>query len=215
MATSLTRRGRRAQPGSRRAVLGVIGILLVALGAVGVVRVATSASRSSTSTYGGASCWLPKSSAPVGRMLQASPDHPVLGIEGDAAHILISSGGADIVAVGPQVPESGGSPVPTTSPVTFNVTIDDVTGVIPLSAGEFVILDELGHFHHPVVTDANGSPLPTRLAAGHKLELEVEDNKIPTGSGDLQWKPISGHPLVSWDFDVEIDEAALRRTCLG
>jgi hypothetical protein len=185
----------------------MVGAVLLALGAFAIVNALTSSPSPSagSNTYGGLPSWLPKSTVPVGRTLQASPSHPVLGIEGDTVHVRISTGGADIVAVGPQVPESGGFPVPTTSPVSFSVTIDQVRGTIPISPSDFVILDELGHLHHPSVTMANGAVLPHTLAGGHRFDLVINDDAIPTGSGDLQWKPIAGRPLVSWDFDVEID----------
>lgn len=205
MLKSFTRRGSRGELGSRRIGFGVLGVVLIALGTFGIIEEVAGASNSSANTYGGLPSWLPKSTIPVGQVLQAFPGHPVLGIEGDTAHVELGSGGADIVAVGPQVPESGDFPVPKTSPVTFSITIDDVHGDVPLKAGDFVILDELGHSHHPNVTIANGSALPVEIATGHKLELEVQDDQIPTGSGDLQWRPMRGGPLVSWDFDVEID----------
>lgn len=207
MATLLAHRGGRVQPGPRGAVLGVLGVVLLGLGSFAIVNAFTNspASPSDTNTYGGLPSWLPKSTLPVGRVLEASPGHPVLGIEGDTAHVRVNGGSADMLAVGPQVPESGGFPVPTTSPVAFTVTLTHIKGTIGISPDEFVILDELGQLHHPSVTLANGSAVPRTLSSGHAVNLVIKDVAIPTGSGDLEWKPIAGRALVSWDFDVEID----------
>jgi hypothetical protein len=36
------------------------------------------------------------------------------------------------------------------------------------------------------------------------VSLNVRD-VLPTGGGRLRWAPDDPRPLVSWDFDVEID----------
>ena len=75
---------------------------------------------------------------------------------------------------------------------------------MPLSASSFTILDELGAVHRPRVTTARGGPLPQLLAPGRTLVLTLS-GILPTGSGRLRWAPLGGLPIVSWDFDVEID----------
>ena len=32
-----------------------------------------------------------------------------------------------------------------------------------------------------------------------------ERGRLPTGNGRLRWAPTGAKPIVSWDFDVEID----------
>ena len=108
-----------------------------------------------------------------------------------------------MTAVGPAVPEEGVFPVPATSICTFTVTFARNAGSVPLSAAAFTITDEQGDLHHPVVTLPGGAPLPARAAPGRPVTLAVSA-VLPTGNGALHWAP-AGRPLVSWDFDVEID----------
>jgi len=154
--------------------------------------------------YGGLPSWLPKATVPVGRVATASESHPWLAIEGDTVSVRLPHGRVLATAVGPQVPEEGKVPVPPTSRCTFVVTLARGAGTIPLAAGAFTILDELGRLHHPRVTLLGGGGLPGRLHPGKPLSLRIED-VLPTGSGTLRWTPAGGKPVVSWDFDVEID----------
>ena len=107
-------------------------------------------------------------------------------------------------AVGPSVPEDGKFPVPATSPCTFIVTFASASGVIPLSARAFTLIDEHGHVRHPRVTTVHGGALPRDVSPGRPVSLKVYD-VIPTGDGGLTWTPEGGRPIASWDFDVEID----------
>jgi len=106
-----------------------------------------------------------------------------------------------VTTVGPEVPEEGQFPVP---PCTFEVTITRVSASVPVAAGDFTIVDELGQLHQPQVTTITGGPPPASATPGRTLALTVQD-VLPTGSGTLRWAPGGGRPVVSWDFDVEID----------
>ena len=75
--------------------------------------------------------------------------------------------------------------------------------MVPLSQAAFTILDEQGNLHRPSVTVAGGA-LPADILPGQKVTLIVKD-VLPTGAGDLRWSPEGAKPIVSWDFDVEID----------
>jgi hypothetical protein len=154
--------------------------------------------------YGGLPSWLPKAKAPTERVLQASSDHPVLAIQGNTVAVHLAGGGVRATAVGPSVPEDGRFPVPATSPCTFIVTFAAASGVIPLSATAFTLIDEHGHVRHPRVTTTNGGALPRQVLPGGPLSLKVHD-VIPTGDGALRWTPDGTRPIVLWDFDVEID----------
>jgi hypothetical protein len=185
-------------------VLAGVAVLAIVLGAVVLIAGHGGASASSTAKYGGLPSWLPKATVPVGRIVNASPAHPVLGIEGDTVAVALSSGGVLATAVGPSVPESGKFPVPRTSPCTFVVTFAKTTGAIPITPADFTITDEQGRLHHPKVTALHGGAPPSRITAGKPVTLEMYA-VLPTGSGSLNWAPGSGRPIVSWDFDVEID----------
>ena len=216
--------------GSRRAVVAVLaGAVIVLVGAVLLARgsrggaparahttaiapVAHPASAppvghpeaAHTATYGGIPSWLPKPKVRVGRIVQASAAHPWLAIEGDTVSVHLAGGRTTATAVGPAVPEEGQFPVPRTTPCSFNVTLTDVSGAVPLSPSAFTIVDEQGLLHHPRVTVTGGGALPQRVGHGRSISLTISD-VLPTGSGTLQWAPDTAKPIVSWDFDVEID----------
>jgi hypothetical protein len=180
----------------------LVGILLTRHGASAVPH-GPSAARSQAK-YGGLPSWLPKATLPVGRTVKASAGHPALAIQGDTVAVDLTRGRVFATAVGPTVPEDGRFPVPAMSPCTFIVTFASASGVIPLSAKAFTFIDELGHVRHPHVTDMGGGPLPPQVVPGRPMSLKVYD-VLPTGDGGLTWAPDGGRPIVSWDFDVEID----------
>jgi hypothetical protein len=158
----------------------------------------------SAAEYGGLPSWLPKAKVPVERVLQASPAHPALAIQGNTVSVHLAQGQVLATAVGPTVPESGRFPVPATSPCTFIVTFAAASGVVPLGPSAFTFLDEQGHVRHPRVTAMHGGALPRQVLPGRPVSLKVYD-VLPTGDGGLTWAPGGGRPIVSWDFDVEID----------
>jgi hypothetical protein len=136
--------------------------------------------------------------------VHATAAHPRLAIEGDAVSVGLAHGRVLVTAVGPRVPEDGAFPVPATSPCSFTVRLADAGGVVPFSARAFTIVDELGHVHHPRVSLAGGGALPSGVEPGRRLTLTISD-VLPTGNGQLRWAPVAATPIVSWDFDVEID----------
>jgi hypothetical protein len=75
---------------------------------------------------------------------------------------------------------------------------------LSLSPATFTIRDELSHLHHPRVTTRGGGPAPTAATSGGTITLTIMA-VLPTGNGQLQWAPQGGTPVVTWDFDVEID----------
>jgi len=196
--------GRAFGPGLRRGAVVSVIVLAALLGALALSMGHGKAPAGASAKYGGLPSWLPKATIPVGRIVHASPVHSVLGIEGDTVAVTLGSGTVDATAVGPSVPESGKFPVPATSPCTFIVTFAKTSGVIPLSAGAFAITDEEGRVHHPRVTALHGGAPPRQITAGKPVSLKMYA-VLPTGSGSLSWAPGGRRPIVSWDFDVEID----------
>jgi hypothetical protein len=192
-------------PGSGRVRLLVAGaIILAVVGASLGWKLTRGGSASAAERYGQLPSWLPKAKVSTGRVLQASVAHPQLAIQGDTVSVRLHGGAVLATTVGPTVPEDGQFPVPPTSPCTFTVTFRSAAGAIPVSAGSFTILDELGHVHHPRVTTTAGGALPARVGQGETLALRVTD-VLPTGGGRLRWAPEGAKPIASWDFDVEID----------
>jgi hypothetical protein len=148
---------------------------------------------------------LPKATTPAaGRVLIATPGRSRLAIEGDTVAARLPDGRAMVTAVGPSVPETGMSPVPSTTPCQFTFTLAAIHGSIPLSRRDFTFLGEHGQRNGARVTVRGGGRLPRRIVAGRPVTLTLS-SVLPIGSGQLQWVPSGGRPLVSWDFDVEID----------
>jgi hypothetical protein len=180
-----------------------LGMLAVAPQA-GAVPTRASGSTPAGGTYGQIPSWLPKAKVPVGRVVVASAAHPRLAIQGDTVSAELAQGRVLVTAVGPSVPEEGQFPVPPTSPCTFLVTFTAPSGAVPLKPSAFTILDELGHLHHPKVTSPSGAAPTPSARPGRTVTLRI-DAVLPTGNGQLRWSPGGRAPLVSWDFDVEID----------
>jgi hypothetical protein len=190
--------------GPRRAALAAVVSVAVVLGAVAVLAGHGGAKASSTARYGGVPSWLPKESVPVGRIVDASAAHPVLGIEGDTVAVRLAGASSYATAVGPSVPETGKFPVPRTSPCTFIVTFARTSGLVPIRPAAFTLTDEQGRLHRPKVTALDGGAPPSQITPGKAVSLKIYA-VLPTGSGSLNWAPASRAPIVSWDFDVEID----------
>jgi len=200
---------RAARPGYRRFILA--GALVCVTAAIACVAVSTSAGSgahrpAASAHYGAIPSWLPKARVPVNRIVRASQRHPWLAIEGDTVDVTLAGGSADMTAVGPQVPPADIATVPlkTRVPCTFDVTFARAGGTIPLRASSFTILDELGQLHHPKVTLLGGGRVPSHLGAGGPVTLSVSA-VLPVGAGTLRWTPLPTKPIVSWDFDVEVD----------
>jgi len=193
--------GRAFGPGPRRACIAA-AVLIAAVGAV--VALAGHSTASAKLKYGGLPSWLPKSTFNPNEILQASLRKPVLAIQGNTVSVNLADGHVLAKMIGPTVPEDGKFPVPPTSPATFVLTLSHASGVVPLSATAFALVDERGIVRYPTITVVGGGPLPARLAPGKTLSLRMHD-VIPTGDGGLLWKPEGRHAIVSWDFNVEID----------
>jgi hypothetical protein len=161
-------------------------------------------SNGTPASYGGLPSWLPEPAIPVGRIVTASAGHPWLAVEGDTVSVYLARGHVLATAVGPAVPEEGQVPVPPASPCTFTVTLTRASGAVPVGKAAFTIVDEFGHLHHPQVTGGHGRPPAAAIPPGRTVTLVVKD-VLPTGNGQLRWAPQAARPIVSWDFDVEID----------
>ena len=149
--------------------------------------------------------WLPRAAVPAGdRVVTATPSRRRLAIEGDTVAVRLPGGRAMVTAVGPAVPEEGQQPIPATSPARFTFTLAAVHGSIPLSSRDFAFLGEHGERNGARVTLRGGGRLPRRVVAGRPVTLTLSA-VLPTGNGQLRWAPLGAKPVVSWDFDVEID----------
>jgi hypothetical protein len=190
-------------PGARLSPAVVGAAIAVAVAVVAYVAFA-GGSTPAAANYGQLPSWLPKPTIPVNRLVTASAARPWLAIQGDTVEVRLAHGRVHVLTVGPAVPEEGRFPVPETTPCGFVVTFTDASGMVPISAKAFTIVDEQGHIHRPTVTRMGGGALPAQVLPGQSVVLAVK-GVLPTGNGDLRWAPRGTTPIVSWDFDVEID----------
>ncbi len=204
ISTSSADVSRAFGPGSRIRLLAAGAIAAVAVAAGLGAYIAFRNDSSPASTYGQIPSWLPKATIPVDRIVTASAAHPWLAVQGDTVSVRLARGRVLATTVGPAVPEEGQFPVPKTTLCTFTVTFSSASGSVPIRPSAFTILDELGHIHHPTVTRGGGGAPPSHVSPGHTVTLTVRD-VLPTGDGHLRWAPEDAAPIVSWDFDVEID----------
>jgi len=214
-ATSHDTERRASGPGARRVLwftLGGFALAGVILGAYALLRpsshtaapAAATPAASNNATYGTLPSWLPKTTAPVGRVVQASAAHPWIGIEGDTIVVHLAGHAVDATVVGPQVPKEGQFPLPKTTPCTFYLMLTRATGTIPITAADLVIFDERGHRYAPRVRSNSGGTAPTHIGPGQSVTLRL-DTVLPTGSGEVVWTTNGTAPVVSYEFVTEID----------
>lgn len=154
--------------------------------------------------YGYIPSWLPQSKVPVSRVVTATPAHPWLAIQGDTVKVVLADVHVLATAAGPSVPEIGHFPLPRTTPCTFTVTLADASGPVPIKQADFATIDELGRLHSLRLRRMGGGPVPAELRPGQTVTLQLS-TVLPTGEGRFMWAPVTGRPVVQWDFDVEID----------
>jgi hypothetical protein len=218
-ATSDTGGGRAFRPGPRWA-FGVAAavIVLVAIGVVvltssgGGASAAASAARNANTSYGKLPSWLPKYRASTTKLEVATVAKPILSEEqGFTVHAELPSGAADITAVGPEIPayvsnyvQKGVWQSSHRAPGTFIVSVDNVSGTVPLSTRAFSILTNSGQIVHPVVSVKGGGRLPPVLHAGQRINLKVTGG-VYEGVGSIRWAPLGRSVLVGWLYQLELD----------
>jgi hypothetical protein len=188
-------------------------VTLAALGGVLLSGHGGAATPRPSARYGGFPAWLPTPKVTVSRIVQASAAHPWLSaIEGDTVSVHLTRGNVLATVVGPAVPayvaektqdddDDGGSD---TAPCTFTVTFRSTSGVVPLDANAFTILDERGQIHRLRVTTADGGPPPARVTPGRPVTLAMEA-ALPEGEGALRWAPDGPRVIAGWVFGLELD----------
>jgi hypothetical protein len=197
------RRGSGRSPGRRtRSALAIVAVAVVTV--VVVILATQGGGAKPAAKYGGLPSWLPKTTAPTDQLVSATAAHPKLAVEGDTVRVGLAHGQVDTTVVGPEVPEEGKLPVPATTPCSFTVTMTRVSGNVPLRASDFTILAENSRLYHPRVSGPHGRPAPSVVKPGQTVMLTIKA-ALPTGGGQVRWKPAAGPPISSWDFDVEID----------
>lgn len=145
--------------------------------------------------------FLPTAS-PVDRIVTASPGDPQLAVQGIAVEVDMPSGQVLATVTGPHVPPFV-APPPEQVTAVFDISLNHVSGTVPVRLDDFTITDQLGRTFHPTLV-LNETPPPSTLTSGHDLDLQVTA-VMPIGEGRLYWAPTQSSPFVGWDFIVEND----------
>lgn len=208
-------------PGARHVLLyGLGGLMLAAVLLAGYIElgpvahsaatagtapaVSSAPTSGSNATYGALPSWLPKATVPVGRVVTASAAHPWLAIEGDTVDVRLPHGTAAVTTVGPYNDPSGRFPLPALLRSTFVMTFAHVTGTVPISARDFVVIDEHGFRFDPVVRSSTGGAPPSAITPGAPVSIHLVVN-LTEGSGLLRWSPNGKTTVVGWDYTNEYD----------
>jgi hypothetical protein len=197
--------GRRSSPTTAKGVSLLLTVVLAtALTACGSSADQSPSAQTSQPPLGFRSLprFLPKTTAPVDRVVTATPSHPQLAVQGIGVETELDDGHALATVTGPRVPPFVSPPPPAVT-ATFQVSFAHVIGTIPLRLADFTITDQLGRTFHPSLVAHEKSP-PATLSTGHDLTFRV-NAVMPTGEGRVYWTPTGSAPLVSWDFVVEND----------
>ena len=191
---------------SRAGLRSLLAVVVAAAALLGVVVYRTVASDASSATstahyaYGGLPSWLPRSTLATGQALAASPAHPQLGIEGDLVKVALPTGSTWATMTGPQVPPFVAPPPPYTT-ATLTITLENTSGVVPLHASDFALIDGNGTVYRPATFV--GGRTSVEVPARSRVRVKVREY-LAIGSGSIRWAP-AGRPVMTWEFTVEND----------
>lgn len=146
--------------------------------------------------------FLPSSTPPVDQVLTASPAHPQLATQGVAVDVDVAPAHVLALVTGPAVPPFVSPPPPNVT-ATFDVSLSQVSGTVPVRLDDFTITDQLGRTFHPTLVQ-HAAPPPSTLRTGQTADFKLTA-VMPTGEGRLYWSPTGSNPYVGWDFIVEND----------
>lgn len=187
--------------GRRRFVLLMAGVGVVLTGLVG----ACGTSHEGSPPQAGSTtlpAFLPRTAAPVDRVVTATASHPQLAVQGVAVRVDLPAGRVLANVTGPQVPPFVSPPPPEVTGI-FELSLSDASGNVPVRVSDFTITDQLGRTFSPTLV-VGEKPPPAMVSPGQVVKLRLTA-VLPTGEGSIHWAPTGTRPLVSWDFIVEND----------
>ncbi|MGK4578923.1 hypothetical protein [Kitasatospora sp. HPMI-4] len=197
MSNRSTGRGRalRGRGHGRRRTAGLLLLL-------GLLAGATGCSGSETSDDVSRLGRVPIPSAPASPIVPtASAGHAQLVAMGDAVALDLGTSQGRITATGPELdlpaPSAGAAP-PDRSKGTVKVRLHTTAGSVDLTADALVLSDELGHAV-PFTADR-----PSATATPAQDAVLTLTAVFEAGHSTLSWR-VSGKPLATWDFEVELD----------
>jgi hypothetical protein len=148
--------------------------------------------------------WLPKNTLHVhaDALVVGTASNPALTNQGDPVEATTPHWSVRAVVTGPEVPGEGLPYQAPSTTCTFTVTLTGATRPVPVSVGDFDVIDQAGVFQPGLVP---GQPAPPSLVEPGKAVVFELRAGLPTGEGLMRWAPIGGHILAKWDFVVEND----------
>jgi hypothetical protein len=154
-------------------------------------------------SYGGLPSFLPTPVVMPDSVLTATPDHPALTTEGDSVSVRVAQASALATITGPEVPGAGLPYQAEATTCTWTVTLSTTSGRLPIAVADFTSRDHLGKVYRPTLVPGQPPP-PAELDPGHTTTFELRA-VMPTGEGLINWAPVHGPIVASWDFEVEND----------
>jgi hypothetical protein len=154
----------------------------------------------SNQKYGGLPSWLPKATVPVNTVLDASPTHPQLGIEGNTMRVTLRGSVILVTMSGPTVPPFTTPPPPVTT-ATVTLTFVLQSGHVPIRAKDFSLLDGNGVALQP--QSFVGGRLAVAPSPGQPVSVRIRE-VMAVGAGSIKWSP-GGATVAEWEFTVEND----------
>lgn len=172
----------------------LVGLLIAALGLAGC--------------GGGGSkypSFLPKKTLnpDVDATLVGTTAKPAITTEGLAVKVVAEHWNVLITVSGPVVPGEGLPAEPDATTCTWTVTMDQVTGDVPVSIADFHSVDHLGAVFLMGLVPGEHPP-PAVLHPGQKLTFQLRAYEL-VGEGMMQWAPDHKHVVAYWDYTVEND----------
>lgn len=155
--------------------------------------------------YGSIPRFIPQGGTPVNQVLDASPGHPAVSIEGEPIRLRLPGGSSLATMIGPYIPRRFQGTAVRQTPTTLTLTFTRARGALPISTRAFTIVDEQGTVLRPVPTTEGGATLPPTVPARGRFTLRFRLT-LPIGNGTLRYAPPGRrHVVASWEFDVETD----------
>lgn len=128
---------------------------------------------------------------------QASDGHYQLVAAGVPVRATLGSETAVVTVSGPDLTLPKGPPA-THAPGRLTVVVTVEQGELTVTPSGFLALDQA---QNPIPTTSPSGPSTARPGDPARLQLQAD---FQAGHTTLTWQP-TGHPLITWDFVVEID----------
>jgi hypothetical protein len=177
------------------AAWAVVPMLCIGLAGCGSADTTTQGAAATNNRLGA----FPIANAPPTHMIEVRPGHFALLSMGETIEMVLPGGRVRLTGLGPSFPAHKVGTLPPASAMG-SAEVDAVgeAGTVTLGARQFVGTDEQGQ---PVALRV--TPFSVTLQSGQHATMRVAGT-FTAGDGALSFV-VAGHPLVTWDFSVELD----------